>query len=260
MSFNDDNEFVVDDDDALIERAEGEMREAEEEEETEAEEEETEAEEEEELEEGDEEEGIQFEEEEEEGEETGVEEEEEVEEDEEEEEEEEEMTEMKGKRREESGATPSSGSGGASSTTSACQSPKHYPDAVTVSASAVGTPQNDDVAVAVGVASAVPVASYESQPSLLASSKAVALTGSESLVPAAPAVSQEVGRLRHSPRFRDFPGKLAGGREKRCRSFSASEEANLARAVLAKFELSLPTMRFDAQLKQILSPFAGGGV
>ncbi|ESL10903.1 hypothetical protein TRSC58_01356 [Trypanosoma rangeli SC58] len=74
---------------------------------------------------------------------------------------------------------------------------------------------------------------------------------SGSVIP--PTGRAQAKRVRLPTRFLDFPARTSAGREKRQRSLLSSEETAAARAVLARFELSLPTTRFDEQLESILS-------
>ncbi|RNF03343.1 hypothetical protein TraAM80_05922 [Trypanosoma rangeli] len=60
-------------------------------------------------------------------------------------------------------------------------------------------------------------------------------------------------QMRVLTRFLDFQAKTSAGREKRQRGLLCNEETAEAMAVLARFELSLPTTRFDEQLEGILS-------
>ncbi|EKG04525.1 hypothetical protein TCSYLVIO_004418 [Trypanosoma cruzi] len=126
--------------------------------------------------------------------------------------------------------------------------PQKVPEATTVFTSSFGSPQ-------VFKATEAPV-----QSSHVISSSSPSLTpflgvegaGKSELVVPSPAQAP-ARRVRLSHRFLDFPGKTASLREKRQRCLSLSEETKAAKAVLATFELSLPTKRFDEQLGNILS-------
>ncbi|EAN83240.1 hypothetical protein, conserved [Trypanosoma cruzi] len=261
MSFIDDNDFAVDEEneeeEAVAESLSRSLETGEEEEEISAEEEEEEKEgteeEEEEEKEGTEEE----EEEEKEG--TEEEEEEEKEGTEEEEEEEKEGTEEEeeeaeeDKEEEETAASEldvSCNDGNKENTlaSSVRPNPQKAPEATTVFTSSFGSPQASK-------ATEAPL-----QSSHLISSSSPSLTpflgvegaGKSELVVPSPAQAP-ARRVRLSHRFLDFPGKTASLREKRQRCLSLSEETKAAKAVLATFELSLPTTRFDEQLGNILS-------
>ncbi|KAH8605394.1 hypothetical protein ERJ75_001611800 [Trypanosoma vivax] len=71
--------------------------------------------------------------------------------------------------------------------------------------------------------------------------------------PAATVTYGDTDKLWSSPYFLDYQTVFVATRDKRARCLSALEETAAARAVLAKFELSLPTTRFDKALSDLLS-------
>ncbi|KAH9599094.1 hypothetical protein LSM04_007146 [Trypanosoma melophagium] len=97
------------------------------------------------------------------------------------------------------------------------------------------------------------IKTYDSSfPSLTATTApAAACSVSESAITAAEGT--KTGPQRHSFRFLDFSIKATTGAEKRPRFSSLSEEIATAKSFLSRFELSLPTTRFDEQLEDILS-------
>ncbi|KAF8293381.1 hypothetical protein TcYC6_0110930 [Trypanosoma cruzi] len=239
MSFIDDNDFAVDEEneeeEAVAESLSRSLETGEEEEEISAEEEEEEKE------------GTE-EEEEEEKEGTEEEEEEEKEGTEEEEEEAEEDKEEEETAASELDVSCNDGNKENTLASSVRPNPQKAPEATTVFTSSFGSPQAAKATEAPLQSSHVISSSSPSLTPFLG----VEGAGKSELVVPSPAQAP-ARRVRLSHRFLDFPGKTASLREKRQRCLSLSEETKAAKAVLATFELSLPTTRFDEQLGNILS-------